>query len=196
MTLIPSGQFDFGHTILNGYQEAGTGAIIVEDQHVRTKKLRATLAIVEDLSNDKYEFKRHGKLEYVADIDRSSNFKYTYVSDRTTSFNDTLHTGALHNLNGEIGFDIIFPEHYSIFVIYERNHAFGSGYTDNIYIALGYLPHEDTEYAFSVNGSENLMSQFKIKKNINGYDLSFNLNDDLTNLGNNKEASINLNKVF
>ena len=27
-------------------------------------------------------------------------------------------------------------------------------------------------------------------------DLTFNLNDDLTNLGNNKEASINLNKVF
>ena len=196
LILIPSGQFDFGHTILNEYQETGTGAIKVEDQHVRTKKLRATMAIVEDLSNDKYEFKRHGKLEYVADIDRSSNFKYTYVSDSSTSFNDTLHTGALHNLNGEIGFDIIFPEHYSIFVIYERNHAFGSGYTDNIYIALGYLPHQDTEYAFSVNGSDNLMSQFKIKKNINGYNLSFNLNDDLTNLGNNKEASINLNKVF
>ena len=43
---------------------------------------------------------------------------------------------------------------------------------------------------------ENLLSKFEIKKNINGYDLSFNLNDDLTNLGNNKEASINLNKVF
>ena len=53
-----------------------------------------------------------------------------------------------------------------------------------------------TEYAFSVDGLDNLMSQFEIKKNINGYDLSFNLNDDLTNLGNNKEASINLNKVF
>ena len=196
LILIPSGQFDYGHTILSSYKESGNGAIDVEKQHVRTKKLRAAMAIVEDLSSDKYTFKRHGKLEYVADIDRSSNFKYTYVSDDSTSFNDTLHTGALHNLNGEIGFDIIFPEHYSIFVIYERNHAFGSGYTDNIYIALGYLPHKDTEYAFSINGSENLMSQFKIKKNINGYDLSFNLNDDLTNLGNNKEASINLNKVF
>ena len=63
-------------------------------------------------------------------------------------------------------------------------------------IALGYIPHQDTEYAFSLKGSENLLSKFEIKKNINGYDLSFNLNDDLTNLGNNKEASINLNKVF
>ena len=49
---------------------------------------------------------------------------------------------------------------------------------------------------FQLDGSDNLMSQFEIKKNINGYDLSFNLNDDLTNLGNNKEASIDLQKVF
>ena len=196
LILIPSGQFDFGHTILRGYKEAGTGAIEVEDQHVRTKKLRATMALVEDLSNNKYEFKRHGKLEYVADIDRSSNFKYTYVSDGSASFNDTLHTGTLHNFNAEIGLDIVFPENYSVFVIYERNHAIGSGYADNIYIALGYLPYKDTNYAFSINGSENLISQFNIKKNVNGFDLNFNLKDDLTNLGNNKEANINLNKVF
>ena len=196
LTFIPSGQFDFGHTILRGYQEAGTGAIEVEDQHVRTKNLRAAMAVVEDLSSDKYTLKRHGKLEYVAELDRSSNFKYTYVGDGSVKFNDTLHTGALHNLNGEIGIDIIFPEHYSVFIIYERNHAFGTGYSDNLYIALGYLPHEDTEYAFSINGSENLISKFEIKKNINGYDLTLNINDDLTNLGDSDEASINLNKVF
>ena len=196
LTLIPSGQFDFGHTILHRYKEAGRGAIEAGYQHVTTKNLRAAMAFVEDLSNDKYTLKRHGKFEYVAELDRSSNFKYTYVSDESTSFNDTFYTGALHNLNGEIGIDIIFPEHFSVFIIYERNHAFGTGYTDNLYIAFGYIPHQDTEYAFSLNGSENLLSKFEIKKNINGYDLSFNLNDDLTNLGNNKEASINLNKVF
>ena len=40
------------------------------------------------------------------------------------------------------------------------------------------------------------MSKVEIKKSVNGYDLSFNLNDDITNLGDSKEASINLNKVF
>ena len=154
------------------------------------------MALVEDLSNEKYTLKRHGKLEYVAELDRSSNFKYTYVGDSSITFNDTLHTGALHNLNGEIGVDIIFPEHYSVFIIYERNHAFGTGYTDNLYIALGYLPHKDTEYAFSLNGSQNIISKFEVKKDINGFDLSFNLNDDLTNLGDTREAYIELNKVF
>jgi len=30
--------------------------------------------------------KRHGKLEYMADLRRSSNFKYTYVSDSAQIF--------------------------------------------------------------------------------------------------------------
>ena len=43
LILIPSGQFDFGHTILHGYQRSlALVLLIVEDQHVRTKKLRAT----------------------------------------------------------------------------------------------------------------------------------------------------------
>ena len=196
LTLIPSGQFDFAHTILKGYQESGNAGIIVNDQHVRTRNFRAAIAAVEDLSKKNYSFKRHGKIEYIAELDRSSNFKYTYVEDKSVKFNDTLHTGALHNLNAEVGVDIIFPEHYSIFIIYERNQAFETGHTDNLYVALGYLPHKDTEIAFTINGSENLMSEFEIKKDINGFDLIFNLNDDLTRFGNAREAYIELNKVF
>ena len=40
------------------------------------------------------------------------------------------------------------------------------------------------------------MSKFEIKKDINGFSLSLNLNDDLTNIGNVREANIELNKVF
>ena len=101
--------------------------------------------------------------------------------------------------NFEVGMDIIFPERFSLFVIYERNQTLDNGYsahTDNLYLAIGYLPNKDTEYAFKINGSENLMSKFEIKKDINGFNLSFNLNDDLTNIGNAREANIELNKVF
>ena len=49
---IPSGRFDIGHTLLDDYEEVGVGGIIVEKQHVRTKNLRASLAAVEDISND------------------------------------------------------------------------------------------------------------------------------------------------
>ena len=166
-----------------------------EDQHVRTRNLRGAIAFYEDLSNEEIKFKRHGKLEYLADLYQSSDLNYKYNSGGR-SLNTSLSTGATHNLNGEIGLDIILPEGYSVFIIYERNQALDNGHNDNIYVALGYLPRKDTEYAFTLNGSENLMSKLEIKKDINGFDLSFNLNDDLTRLGDSREAYIELNKVF
>ena len=42
----------------------------------------------------------------------------------------------------------------------------------------------------------NLVSKFEIKKNINGYNISFNLADDLMKLGESTDTSININKVF
>ena len=152
LIMIPYGRLDVGHTILGSYAESGQGAIEVEKQHVRTKKIRAGLSAIEDLSNDNYTFKRHGKLEYVADIDRSSNFSYTYIGDSTTTLNDTLHSEAIHNINGEIGIDIVLPDSFSIFLIYERNQAIDAGHTDKIHIAIGYLPNKDTNYAFSIEG--------------------------------------------
>ena len=195
LTLIPSAQIDFGHTILNEYSETGNLGMTFEDQHVRTRNLRGAIAFYEDLSNEEIKFKRHGKLEYLADLYQSSDLNYKYNSGGR-SLNTSLSTGATHNLNGEIGLDIILPEGYSVFIIYERNQALDNGHNDNIYVALGYLPRKDTEYAFTLNGSENLMSKLEIKKDINGFDLSFNLNDDLTRLGDAREAYIELNKVF
>ena len=196
LTLIPYQRFDVGHTILGSYQESGPGAIDVQKQHVRSKKIRAGLSAIEDLSNDKYTFKRHGKLEYVADVDRSSNFKYKYVGDGSATINDKLHSEAFHNINGEIGVDIVLPDSFSIFLIYERNQAIDSGHTDKVHIAIGYLPNKETNYAFTIEGSENLLSKLELKKNINGFNLGFNINDDLTNLGDYREANIVLNKVF
>ena len=107
-----------------------------------------------------------------------------------------MHSEAIHNINGEIGIDIVLPDSFSVFLIYERNQAIDVGHTDKIHIAIGYLPNKDTNYAFSIEGSENLLSKLELKKNVNGLNLSFNVKDDVTNLGDNREANIALNKVF
>jgi hypothetical protein len=183
--LIPSFQVDAGHTILDGYTESGIGAIKVEDQNISTVKLRTAIAMSDDLmkvstfcpgiKNETCFIKRHGKIEYMVDLNRSSNFKYTYVSDNTQNFNEKLHSGALHNVNGEVGIDIILPDNFSIFLIYERNQALGVGHTDNINIAIGYLPNKKTNYAFKLEGSENIGSEYKISKNTNDFEIDFKL---------------------
>ena len=196
LTLIPSGRFDIGHTILGSYKESGTGAIDVKKQHIRSKKIGLGIAAVEDLSNDRYTFKRHGKLEYVADIDRYSNFKYTYVDDASVNFADRLKSGALHNLNGEIGIDIIMPENFSIFIIYERNQALKKGHTDKIHIAIGYLPNKKTNFAFKIDGANDLKSNYILSKNINDFIINFRLTNDLMRPEDYEEASINLSRKF
>ena len=154
------------------------------------------MAMIEDKSNHNLKYKRHAKIEYLADIDRSSNFKYSFADDSASSFNETLHSDSLHNLNGEIGVDLIFPNNYSIFLIYERNQALGSGHTDKIHIAFGYLPNKNINYAFKIVGSENLMSKFEIKKNMDDYNFELEFSEDLSKLNTNREAIFNLNKVF
>ena len=194
---IPSGQVDFGHTVLNEYTEVGYEALKVERQHIRSKKLRVAMAMVEDKSNHNLKYKRHAKIEYLADIDRSSNFKYSFADDSTSSFNDTLHSDALHNLNGEIGIDLIFPNSYSIFLIYERNQALGTGHTDKIHIAVGYLPNKNSNYAFKIDGSNKLKSTYIMSKIINDYDLDFELsNKDILRPRSFDELMLKLKKIF
>ena len=79
LTLIPSAQIDFGHTILNKYSETGNLGMTFEDQHVRTRNLRGAIAFYEDLSNEEIKFKRHGKLEYLADLyPKKPTFLYNF----------------------------------------------------------------------------------------------------------------------
>ena len=195
-TFIPSGRFDIGHTMLGSYEETGKGAIAVDKQHIRTRKIRAGLAAVENLSNNQYTFKRHGKIEYVADIERSSDFKYTYVGDGGTKFNDKLYSGALHNINGEIGVDIILPENFSIFLIYERNQALGVGHTDNLHIAIGYLPNKKTNYSIFLDGTDDTKTNYVISKNINDFLIDFKLTSHLMRPEEYEEASFNLRRKF
>tara|TARA_B100001121_G_scaffold4458_1_gene3936 strand:- start:42 stop:2198 length:2157 start_codon:yes stop_codon:yes gene_type:complete len=194
-TFIPSGRFDIGHTLLDDYEEVGNGGIIVEKQHIRTKNLRASLSAVEDVSNDKYTIKRHGKIEYRADIDRSSDFKYKY-KEGSSAFNDTLHVGALHNISGELGIDIVFPDNYSIFIIYERDQAIDYGHTDNLHIAIGYLPNKNTNYSIQLDSIDNTKSNYVISKNINDFLIDFKLTNHLMRPDDYEEASFNLRRQF
>ena len=91
---------------------------------------------------------------------------------------------------------MVFTNNFSLFLIYERKQSLGSGYEDKIHIATGYLPNKETNFAFTVNGSENLSSKLEFKKNVNGLDLRMNMSDDLLNFGDSRDAKITLNKVF
>ena len=85
-TLIPSGQFDLGYTKFDGYQErksnsngAGTLGLRIEDQHVTTGNMRASIEGLKDVNNDKYIMKSRGKLEYQTEILRTGFRLFIYI---------------------------------------------------------------------------------------------------------------------
>ena len=198
LILVPSAQIDLGYTLLNDYQESGTSAMKYKKQSIQSRNTRLSIAAVDELENDKYKIRKHGKLEYKANLNRSSNIKYSYVSDTTSGEFDTkLNSGALHNLNAEVGIDIILPDSFSIFLIYERNQALGVGHTDKIHLAIGYLPNKKTNYAFKLEGSDNIGSVYMISKNINDFEIDFKLNNqDVLKPNTIDEAMISLKKIF
>ena len=121
----------------------------------------------------------------------------TYVGDGSATINDKLHSEAFHNINGEIGIDIVLPDSFSIFLIYERNQAIDSGHTDKVHIAIGYLPNKETNYAFKLEETDGFGSEFKISKNINDFEIDFKLNNqDILKQNTIDEATINLKKIF
>ena len=131
-----------------------------DKQSIQSRNLRLSLASVEELNDKKYKMKRHGKIEYQANLHRSSNIKYSYIGDSASGKFDTeLNSGALHNINGELGMDIILPNGFSFFVIYERNQALRNSHTDKIHLALGYLPNNVDDYSYPMveylNATEN-----------------------------------------
>ncbi len=196
--LIPAGQIDFGYTLLSDYSESGKTAMRFDKQSIQSRNLRLSLASVEELNNKKYKMKKHGKIEYQANLNRSSNAKYSYIGDSASGKFDTKFTaGALHNINGEVGIDIIYDDNFSLFFIWEHNKALGFSHTQKIHIAIGYLPQKNTNFAFKIEGDEILKSKYIYTKNVNGLDIDFHLlNNNAMRPETIDEIALNLRKVF
>ena len=79
---------------------------------------------------------------------------------------------------------------------YERNQGKESGHSDKVYFALGYVSIKKTKYAFSLAGNDFMKTSFDITKNINGYNLKFNIESDILIENKNQNAEILLSKNF
>ena len=197
LTLIPAVQIDLGYTLLSSYSESGKTAMRFDKQSIQSRNLRLSLASVEELNNKKYKMKAHGKIEYQANLHRSSNIKYSYISDSSSKYDTELNSGALHNINGEVGVDIIYDENFSLFFIYEQNYKHRVGATNKIHLAIGYLPQKNTNFAFKIEGDDILKSKYIYSKNVNGLDIDFYLlNNNAIRPETFDEIALNLRKVF
>ena len=182
MNLNPGVKLDFGYTKLKAFREKTiTGDSITDVLIYRDQNIKSALASIGFLfdTTDKREDKiinHHGRLEYVGDISPSSSAEFYYVNNQNSIYNYRVNNYSKHNYRIGYGFDITSIKGWSIVTNFERFGARGKGYSNEIYLSVGYVPIDDTEYAMSLDNDKASLTYIR---NLNGFDIKMSSNYNL-----------------
>ena len=196
----PTLRIDLGFTEFESYRETSSFSnkdsdALIFDKHEIITGLANIRMIVDNIVQLKNStIKHNGRLEYIADFSPSSDLQFSYVTDQSTKYNYVLGNVATHNYRLGYGIDFSTPSGWSIIVNYERQSTNGSGNSDDLYFAAGFVPNAKTEYALILNPSDDLNASLNINKNIKGLDFKLDFKNDI--FSKNNKTNISLSKVF
>ena len=192
----PTGRIDLGYTELDNYNETGVNALSYDKHKIATGIASIGMILDDVLDSESFKLKRNFRFEYSADFSPSTDATLSYVDDPATDYTLKVGNEATHNLRTGIGFDLSNQNGFSMIANYERNQGKESGHSDQVYFALGYISIKKTKYAFSLAGNDSMKTSFDIIKNINDYNLKFNVESDILSENKNQNAILSINKIF
>ena len=199
LNLNPGIKFDLGYTKLKAFREKSnianslTDVLLYKEQNI--KSALVTLGVLLDKTDkDKEEdeiINHHGRLEYIADLSPSSDAEFYYLNSQTTVYNYNVENKSKHNLRIGYGFDVTSISGWSLVGNFERLQSNGKGYSNDIYLSVGYVPIDAMKLVFDVNNFEN--TNLSLINNVNGFDLkmssNYNFLSDVPDYGANIEIS-------
>ncbi len=188
--IVPNGRVDVSYTELSEYSETGNSALRHNKQKIGTGKISAGFTLSDIIKFNNIIFKPNGGLEFGLDFSPSSDATYSYISE-TTEYKKSIGQDS-KNIRANIGFDLITENGFSIMTIYERDQSDNAHY-DTFYLAFGYIPSEDIEYAMSLDDDK---AVFDYKRNINGFDITVGSNYSLTSEIPDYGANIEVSSTF
>ena len=196
----PTLRIDLGFTEFESYRETSSfsnkdsDALIFDKHEIITGLANIGMIVDNTVQLKNSTIKHNGRLEYIADFSPSSDLQFSYVTDQSTKYNYVLGNVATHNYRLGYGIDFSTPSGWSIIVNYERQSTNGSGNSDDLYFAAGFVPNAKTEYALILNPSDDLNASLNINKNIKGLDFKLDFKNDI--FSKNNKTNISLSKVF
>ena len=193
--LTPIARVDLGYTELDAYTETGTDALSYDKQTVESGMVSLGLEFNDIIKFSNSSFKPFGLVEYGLDFSNSSDVQMNYVSDTSTTYTYTQSVNSTHLLTSEVGFNYEALENLNIKTSYKRIQGNENEHIDTVKFAFKFKSRRETEYAMSLDGSEDLKTGFDITKNINGFDLKFNANKSF-NETSDQAANVSLSRSF
>ena len=193
--LTPVARLDLGYTELDAYKETGTDALSYAKQSIESGLASVGLELSDIVKFNENKLKPFGSIEYGMDFSNSSNAKMNYVSDTSTIYTYTQGANSNHLITSMVGFEYITKDNLEIISSYKRIQGNESEQTDILNVSVNFKSKRETEYAMSVDGSEDLKAGFDISKNVNGFDIKFNANQSLSE-NSDHTANISLSRSF
>ena len=181
LTISSIGSIDGSYTALHSYTESGTNPISYNDQAIKSLMASLGVLIDRDIKLENSNVKSRVNLEYGKEFTSNSNVVTSYVSDgesfeyQADNENRDIYTAGL-------GFDFKHDQGLTISADYERQQIKGHGYINKFTLSTGFLYRKETELALDL--SEDMTSNFKISKKLDGFDMELNLENDFSNQGN------------
>jgi hypothetical protein len=182
LNINPGIKLDLGYTKLKAFREkpiAGDSladALLYKEQNIKSALI--TLGVLLDKTDtDKEEdeiINHHGRLEYIADLSPSSDAEFYYLNSQSTVYNYNVDNKSKHNFRIGYGFDITSISGWSLVGNFERFKANGRGYSNEIYLSVGYVPIDEMKFMFNVSNFEN--TSLSLTNSINGFDLKMSSN--------------------
>jgi len=192
--LTPTARVDLGYTELDAYSETGTNALSYDKQTVESGLASVGLAFDNIVKFENSSLKPFGSIEYGYDFSNSSDTKMNYVGS-ATSFTVKQSDTSNYLLSSEIGFEFITKDNLNLTASYKRTEGDQNISTDAIKFGLNFKSKQETEYAMTLDGSEDLAAGFNVVKNINGFDLSLNAKQTF-NENSDQTANVSLSRSF
>jgi len=192
--LTPTARVDLGYTELDAYTETGTNALSYDKQTVESGLASLGLAFNNIVKFENSSLKPFGSIEYGYDFSNSSDAKMNYVGS-ATNFTVKPSNTSDHLLSSEIGFEFITKDNLNLTASYKRTEGDQDISTDAIKFGLNFKSKRETEYAMTLDGSDEMAAGFNIAKNINGFDLSLNAKQAF-NENADQAANVSLSRKF
>ena len=106
----------------------------------------------------------------------------------------TVHAYSIHNIKGNIGFEVLYESGTTFALNYERFQGLDySSHQDSIFIKFGHAGEEESEFALNYKPLENNQMELSYVKDVNGFDVkvgsNYSLMSEIPEYGANIEVS-------
>ena len=190
--ITPIGRIDGSYTMLNSYTEDGEAALSYNDQNIKSLMASLGVLIDGDVDLENSNVRSRINLEYGKELGSNSKVVTSYVSD-SESFEYQADKKNKDIYTAGLGFDFKHDHGLTISTDYERQQIKGHGFINKFTLSTGFLYRKETEFALGL--SEDMTSNFKISKALDGFDLVFDLENDFSNRENHN-ANLSLSSKF